>query len=439
MRIGEWHASSLMRVARFGSVLGALAALGLSVAAPDARATPARLSELALSKVGRYLLLETYEGKALTQLVTGTEAATDAQLRTFLQSLGQRRYQALGRELETRLTRADERFRVNRERILSEDARITRLTQSDRQILETLAGEELQTIEQSGRVRFEAPSEGSPYRARRDEFLEAGNRVVPGAFAEGFPSSLSTGSLRTRVTRFLGKWPRNAKLVDDVVFKLEAGGSTYEGRRQVLVVSTKGMSEAAQARLLRDYLAAFGRGTVSFPLTRSAGHLHTRLGTKDLGFINEVDIEAYRLGGSERLEPIVELTPQEEARLRTYVEQAFRRPTRVLGDFGYDGAGSGQTRGRLDDNRPLRGEQHNCTSWMATAPVGPRGEPLFELVGSRSGWNIHTNPGWWSNFLMVSSPVERVPMAVFWTQQSLAEASHAVRPGRHFEWDFGTH
>ena len=107
----------------------------------------------------------------------------------------------------------------------------------------------------------------------------------------------------------------------------------------------------------------------------------------------------------------------------------------------YDGVGDARTRGSLADNRPTSsGAGHGCTSWVCTAPVGAGGEPLLEVAGSLPGWNVHTNPGWWSNFLVTSSPVEKVPVAVFWTEDSLRTALTKVRPGREFiRWEFSPH
>ena len=226
-------------------------------------------------------------------------------------------------------------------------------------------------------------------------------------------------------------------MVDDVIFKLTQGFNA-EKKRKVLAISLDGLSEEEQTRLLTDYLNAMASGTVSFPLGTRGGHLYTRYGNKTFDSIFSVSMKDYRFG-SERLETVLSLTPEEEARIRFYIDNATQNYAGALSRWHLDGPPSG-TRLKLFDNGPVvAAEGHNCTSWLCTAPIGDESKPVFELVRAAREWNIHTNPGWWTSYLAARAPRERVPFVVYVSPGKMEDVLNKVQSNKEFVWDFNLH
>lgn len=256
--------------------------------------------------------------------------------------------------------------------------------------------------------------------------------------AEAYPRDMWRGPLRTRVKRFLGAHPRRARLVENVRFAW-GEDAQQSAARPLLVLSLEGISETELRALTRDYLRAFSHGLVGHPVPEAGTHLYVRLGARSFDYnpVYRAQDFAPRVGSREAIEPLVQLVPEEEKRLRLYARQTSLDPAGMLGDPSYAGATSGLTRAELHDNRPLDPkEQHNCTSWICTAPIGARGEAYLELTGAERAKEVHTNPGWWLNHLLSRAPSERVPLAVLWSQKKLPAALRGVAPGKVLNWDF---
>ena len=230
-------------------------------------------------------------------------------------------------------------------------------------------------------------------------------------------------------------YPNNLKLIPNVGFKMKNGIS---GSKDVWVISLNGLNQSQKTELKDAYLKAISFDTISFPLGESPGQLYTRLGEKTLDFIGSVDDETYRLSSGDRLESVMTLSPNEFMNLRTYVDNA-QKSDNVVGDFGYD-AGSSPTNGRLDNNLYSDGRtEHNCTSWLCTAPIGRGGRPIYALAGASRGYEVYTNPGWWQSFLSASAPADRVPFNIRWTAESLEQISQTIKSGQEMPWDFDAH
>src|SRR5690606_16503596 len=142
------------------------------------------------------------------------------------------------------------------------------------------------------------------------------------------------------------------------------------------------------------------------------------IGTKTIDVYGGTSLNDYFLPGSNRLETFISLSPSEEMRLRFYIEEVAKDSNKLLGNNSYDGVTSGRTNRKLRDNQPCfpSREQHNCTSWIATAPIGKGEKALLTLVGAKLRNEVHTNPGWWTNYLATGAPENRVPVIVYWTQ-----------------------
>lgn len=123
--------------------------------------------------------------------------------------------------------------------------------------------------------------------------------------------------------------------------------------------------------------------------------------------------------------------------LATYAGNGMKTTSATLGGFTAAAGPSKGSKSTLEDNRPTdANEKHNCTSWMAMAPIGPGGQQLRELVGA-GGWQVHDNPGWWSKYLTSASRSPRTENVVLWENKKLSEATANITPGSTFPWRFG--
>jgi hypothetical protein len=137
------------------------------------------------------------------------------------------------------------------------------------------------------------------------------------------------------------------------------------------------------------------------------------------------------------------LSPEESRNLDTYIENAKARTSDTVGGAvapgdpeglapgGFSrGVRSGQTVGRLDDNRPVDPERevHNCATWLNTAPVGPNGEALCSLMGA-SFDPAFARPRNWYDHLASDAPRDRVPAVIHWTQDTVEQAAKKLLSG----------
>lgn len=263
--------------------------------------------------------------------------------------------------------------------------------------------------------------------------------VTSGPIKAFFPSKMKSGSPMARMKEFASLYPSNVKIVENVTFELDAKRS----KKSVLAISLSGLSENAKDKLLKDYYEYFSYDSVSFPLSERAGHLYSRVGNKTLDYIGSVDPSDYRFPSSERLESFLFLTPEEHLNLRTYIDNGIKDSDKLLGDFDYDGSGQLATNATLTNNR-LKGRDtskgHNCTSWICTAPIGPKKKTMYEIAGAAKRNDVHTNPGWWSNWLTAATSNERSPFAVYMTNEPLKDSlSRRINNQKVFEWDFDRH
>lgn len=250
-----------------------------------------------------------------------------------------------------------------------------------------------------------------------------------------FPRTVWEGSLEQRIGRLVQKYSDRMSVVEGA--KIAQNGQD----RRVLVISTQGMSPQEVQALTRDYTAALARGTVSFPLSEGGGHLYTRMGEQTFDFAGVMSSRGYAGAHlTQRLEPVVALSAEEELRLRFYIENALRNPSEAVGMFHMNGAADARTGRTLRRNQAQSAPGHNCTSWLATAPIGSSNrQPLFELTGATADIEIHTNPGWWNYHLSANARADRVPVVVYWTPQPLAQAKEAVERGGLTQWNFARH
>ena len=266
-----------------------------------------------------------------------------------------------------------------------------------------------------------------------------------GPLPKAFPTSVWEGSIQARLARFQARWSDRVRVVDNVGFEFKADGATdvTSSRKRVLAISTEGLDEAGKVALIRDFTDAFSRGTVSFPVSERGGHLYTRIGNQVADWAFSFNLNPYRgVSYGRRMEPFLSLSPQEELRLRFYVEQASKDPSGVIGSFNMEGVASGRTKGELRDNRPQSSRNgHNCTSWMCTAAIGDGDQRLLQLSGASARDEVHTNPGWWLHWLSGGADAQRIPFVAIWDDQhALGDMLGSIKTGETFKnWDFYLH
>lgn len=261
--------------------------------------------------------------------------------------------------------------------------------------------------------------------------------IKAGPLKEFFPETMKTGDPMARMKEFATLYPKNVKIVEGVTFKLNSKSS----KKSILAISLEGLDESEKEKLLAHYYQYFSYDAVSFPLGERGGHLYSRVGNHTLDYIGSVDPSDYRFPSGERLESFLFLKPEEHLNLRTYIDNGIKNGDKVVGDFDYDGSGLRDTNGSLSNNR-VKGDSsgHNCTSWICTAPVGQKKTTIYQLAGAKKTDEIHTNPGWWSNWLTAAAPEERSPFAVYMTNGSLEDAlKNRLDSKKNFDWDFDLH
>lgn len=232
----------------------------------------------------------------------------------------------------------------------------------------------------------------------------------------------------------------NMALVDDVKFRITVRGEKKKTGRPMLVVSTYGLTDEEKQKLLNRYLETFEKNWVSFPLKERASHLMTRIDQRVFNFgrflinwIPRFRRKKFQIPRSPTLETMVRLEPQEWKNLKEYLENILRQRSKTIGGFRMDG--TQYSNAKINDNRPIRGK-HNCSSWIATAPIGSNQEALLELLGGDRDLEIGTNPGWWTNWLTATATQERVPFVIHWTPKPLEKALSEIPSGANFSWDF---
>lgn len=415
-------------------------ALCLGVALTSASAWAGVASALFEGRVGRFLFAETAEGERIAHHLLGRLPGNSRELRQIL-DLGTHEVPGL----EAQLEELERRFLAH-----SPGANPERLSAAQKALLKREARRLLKTgnsVDADGEARLvlESVETGETYADLQNKFAGPGRKAKSSFISSNFPPKLWQGSLGQRVEKLVSKWPKNVQVVHDLKFDYTGPRHGPAPQRDVVMISSDGLDEIEFQALVQDYVHAFGRGTVSFPLSEGAGHLYTRFGSGVVDFIHELGHRGYQAErGTARLEAVIVLSAQEELKLARYVDNATANPGDVLGRFGYNGVADGATRKKLTDNRAIRADDgvgHNCTSWLATAPVGEKGAPLLSLVGAKIKDEVHTNPGWWSSYLMGAAPTERVPFGIFWIGETPIAAKIAeLRAARgKVTWEFDPH
>ncbi|WP_413613031.1 hypothetical protein [Bdellovibrio sp. HCB-110] len=245
--------------------------------------------------------------------------------------------------------------------------------------------------------------------------------------------------LEFRLQTFLKKWANSARLVDSVTFKYKDEKQKTASDRKMLVLSTEGLSSAEIARLETDYVSLVA-GNITFPLKERASHTLVQFNGTIFNF-GYAPIQAFprfrqndfQAGQSRRLESVLMLTRGEESRFNYYIQNIRKDKKAVLGKFNLEG--DPKTNGKLTDNRSECG--NNCTTWIAKAPIGERGESVMDLAGGQQSvpW-VAQNPGWWNSWILGTASQERLPLVVYWTPESLAKTMEKDFSGNTFNWDF---
>ncbi len=233
-----------------------------------------------------------------------------------------------------------------------------------------------------------------------------------------------------------------AAVVSDVIFRYKEYSNRIKSARDVLVVSTHGLTEAQKQNVLKNYLAATPNNLISFPLREKTDHLKLRIGELTFSHtypwirqLPKFEVEPYAFPRGRRMDVMLKLTPSEMQNIKIYIKNIRRWRFGTLGKFTDEGTQYG--RGQLNSNRALKGG-HNCTSWISTAPIGANKEILLELLGGKKSHEIGTNPGWWGSWLVATAPKDRIPfITVFTTMPLEASLATEVVTAQPFVWDYG--
>lgn len=228
--------------------------------------------------------------------------------------------------------------------------------------------------------------------------------------------------LRKKIEDFMMEYPSRVKMIANVKFDYSATPydatepKRFVGNRNLLVISLHDMRFDDRDSLKAKLLEAVSGESISHPLGSGAGHLYSRVGKEVYDYFPTYRKSDYSTSYGDRLEPVVLLKSQELAKLKTYVTNMYKLRDQALGPGNYDGTTSSV--GKLDDNRPLCGIGHNCTSWMTTAPIGENGERYFQLLGGDFAKDQYAvNPGWLLLYLATEADPQRVPYMIYFTQQ----------------------
>lgn len=251
---------------------------------------------------------------------------------------------------------------------------------------------------------------------------------------------VSRRSFELRLAMFKNNWKNNVTVVPGVRFKYRDEHQKSVSYRDILMISTEGLSPAEISRLEKDYLDVVTIQTLTFPLKERATHTLVQFdGTVyNFGYFPIQMFSKFRKGdyaasSSRRLEPMVMLTRTEEIKMAQYIANIKANKKAVLGKFMLEGDPTNN--GKLTDNRSQCG--NNCTTWITSAPIGSSGESLVWLLGGERTvpW-IQQNPGWFGSWMVGTASQERVPMIAYWTKNSLEKAQQTEIVDNSLVWDF---
>lgn len=256
------------------------------------------------------------------------------------------------------------------------------------------------------------------------------------AYAKAFKQTVKkAGSLNTRAEQFAAKWPNNVKIVDNVNLKFSHANGNGQGQKKMVIISLDGLDSSKSDELLKDYTDYLSWNAMSFPLGSGGGHLYTRVGDQAIDYFFGFNQNIYRWPSSDRLETVLELSDKEFKNMKQYIENLDINHRDVIGGSNYEGVNpiAGST---LASNKPASGG-HNCTSWIATAPIGENGQTLKDVVGA-GGWDVHRNPGWWTAYIQTKTNRNKNPFVVYVTHNPMDQAIQKTQ-APHFEWNYDLH
>ena len=227
-------------------------------------------------------------------------------------------------------------------------------------------------------------------------------------------------------------------LIEDVKFSLkEKRRKKHTGERNVLMISLFGLGEDQKHQTLE----AFDRhrqSWLSFPIKERSKHLMIRFqnhiynfGYWPIPWVSQFRVWPSRLPQRATIETLTYLTEKESKNLEQYILNIRKRKRTVLGPFHNDGFQ--ETKNTLADNRTLK-RGHNCTSWIATAPISENNQAFMEDLGATRDFYIGTNPGWWSAWLLSQS--QRDTVAIYWDIIPIDQMLKRIDKDGYFEWNF---
>ncbi|MEM7645282.1 MAG: hypothetical protein AAF203_00100 [Pseudomonadota bacterium] len=229
-----------------------------------------------------------------------------------------------------------------------------------------------------------------------------------------------------------------ADLVNNVKFSLkEKRRRKHTGERDLLFVSLHGLTDDQKDKVLRSF-DKHRHNWISFPIKERSKHLMVRFrnniynfGYWPIPWFSQFRVWPSRLPQRATIETVTYLENQEKDRLKNYIENIRRHKRKTIGKFHNDGYQ--KTNNTLVNNRTEK-RGHNCTSWIATAPISEESKSFMEELGADRSFNIGTNPGWWSAWLLSQS--ERSTFAIYWDTQPLEKMKKRIGEEGYFEWDF---
>ncbi|KYG64779.1 hypothetical protein AZI86_11280 [Bdellovibrio bacteriovorus] len=265
--------------------------------------------------------------------------------------------------------------------------------------------------------------------------------VLPKRYSEGHTGLMAPRrGLELRLASFKNQWKDNVQVIPGVTFKYRDGEQKTNTDRDVLMISTDGLSAAQVSKLEKDYLDMITIQAMTFPLKERASHTLVQVdgkvynfGYNPIQYFSKFRTGDYAAASSRRLEPIVLLSRLEEVNMTKYIANIKDNKNAVLGRFRLEG--DPRTHGKIDNNKSECG--NNCTTWVTGAPIGKNGESLVWLLGGdRTVPWVQQNPGWLGSWMVGTASLERVPMVAYWTPKSIQNSLKEDFTDNTLNWDF---
>lgn len=230
----------------------------------------------------------------------------------------------------------------------------------------------------------------------------------------------------------------NAVVFDDIKFSLkEKRRKRYTKERPLIMVSLYEVSDDDKEKL-KTIFDEYRSSMISFPIKERSKHLMVHFqdniinfGYWPIPYFSKFRVWPSKLPSRATIEPVVPMLEAERKKLRVYIDNIIKKKTKVIGHFHNEGYQ--ETKNTLEDNRAFK-RGHNCSSWIATAPISENGQAFLEELGTKRKHLYGTNPGWWSAWLLSSA--NRNVAALYWDLIPLDEMKNRIDKDRFFTWDF---